>query len=80
MKASSTSVTKVRRVLIADDHPVVREGLVTILKSEKDIEVVSELLMERKPACAALPSDRRTRPSARRRQSHGREPREDSVL
>ena len=42
MKASSTSVTKVIRVLIADDHPVVREGLVTILKSEKDIEVVAE--------------------------------------
>ena len=28
--------------MIADDHPVVREGLVTILKSEKDIEVVAE--------------------------------------
>ena len=40
MKSSSTSVTKVIRVLIADDHPVVREGLVTILKSEKDIKVV----------------------------------------
>ena len=33
MKSSSTSATKVIRVLIADDHPVVREGLVTILKS-----------------------------------------------
>ena len=42
MKSSSTSATKVIRVLIADDHPVVREGLVTILKSEKDIEVVGE--------------------------------------
>jgi len=42
MKSSSTSVTKVIRVLIADDHPVVREGLVTILKSEKDIKVVAE--------------------------------------
>ena len=42
MKSSSTSITKVIRVLIADDHPVVREGLVTILKSEKDIEVVAE--------------------------------------
>jgi DNA-binding NarL/FixJ family response regulator len=28
--------------LIADDHPVVREGLVTILKSEKDIKVIAE--------------------------------------
>jgi DNA-binding NarL/FixJ family response regulator len=42
MKSSSKSATKVIRVLIADDHPVVREGLVTILKSEKDIEVVAE--------------------------------------
>jgi DNA-binding NarL/FixJ family response regulator len=42
MKSSSTSIKKVIRVLIADDHPVVREGLVTILKSEKDIEVVAE--------------------------------------
>jgi hypothetical protein len=38
MKSSSTSVTKVIRVLIADDHLVVREGLVTILKSEKGME------------------------------------------
>jgi two-component system NarL family response regulator len=42
MKSSSMSETKVIRVLIADDHPVVREGLVTILKSEKDIKVVAE--------------------------------------
>jgi two-component system, NarL family, response regulator len=42
MKASSTSVTTVLRVMIADDHPVIREGLVTILKSEKDIKVVAE--------------------------------------
>jgi two-component system, NarL family, response regulator len=42
MKSSSTSSTKVIRVLIADDHPVVREGLVMILKSEKDISVIAE--------------------------------------
>jgi hypothetical protein len=35
MKSSPIYATKVIRVLIADDHPVVREGLVTILKSEK---------------------------------------------
>src|ERR1700722_1837974 len=50
MKSSSTSATKVIRVLIADDHPVVREGLVTILKSEKDIIVVAEAA-DGKEAC-----------------------------
>jgi len=42
MKSSSRSVTKVIRVPIVDHHPVVREGLVTILKSENDIKVVAE--------------------------------------
>ena len=42
MKSSSASATKVIRVLIADDHPVVREGLATILKSQKDMKVVAE--------------------------------------
>ena len=30
------------RVLLADDHPVVREGLTTILNSEKDIQIIAE--------------------------------------
>ena len=30
------------RVLIADDHPIVRAGLVSVLMREKDIEVVGE--------------------------------------
>jgi two-component system NarL family response regulator len=29
-------------ILIADDHPVVREGLAAIFKSQKDIKVVAE--------------------------------------
>ena len=30
------------RVLIADDHPIVREGLVSVLTRERDIEVVGQ--------------------------------------
>jgi YesN/AraC family two-component response regulator len=31
-------------VLIADDHPVVQEGLAAIFKSQKDMEVVAEAI------------------------------------
>ena len=41
MKSSSNEGGKRIRVLLADDHPVVREGLVSILKA-KDIQVVGE--------------------------------------
>ena len=39
MNSSSANII---RVLIADDHPVVREGLSAILRSEKDIKIVAE--------------------------------------
>src|SRR5260221_1960962 len=37
-----SSPTNVIRVLIADDHPVLREGLAAILRFEPDIQVVAE--------------------------------------
>jgi DNA-binding NarL/FixJ family response regulator len=42
MKSSSESSTDAITVVIADDHPVVREGLVAIFKSQNDIKVVAE--------------------------------------
>jgi len=42
MKSSSESSTNPITVVIADDHPVVREGLVSIFKSQSDIKVVAE--------------------------------------
>jgi CheY-like chemotaxis protein len=42
MKTPSTSASKVITVLTADDHPVVREGLAAIFKSQKDIRVIAE--------------------------------------
>jgi two-component system NarL family response regulator len=39
MKTSTKAAEKVIRILLADDHPVVREGLVSILKA-KDVKVI----------------------------------------
>jgi DNA-binding NarL/FixJ family response regulator len=41
MKSSLKEAGKVIRILLADDHPVVREGLASILKA-KDIKVIGE--------------------------------------
>jgi len=42
MKNSTDAITQQIRVLLADDHPVVRQGLAAILKSQKDIKIVAE--------------------------------------
>ena len=42
MKSSSESFTNPITVVIADDHPVVREGLVEVFKSQTDIKIVAE--------------------------------------
>jgi two-component system, NarL family, response regulator len=42
MKSSPESPAAAITVLIADDHPVVREGLAAIFKSQSDIKVVAE--------------------------------------
>jgi two-component system NarL family response regulator len=42
MKSSPESSADVISIVIADDHPVVREGLAAIFKSHNDIKVVAE--------------------------------------
>ena len=42
MKSSAKTATNQIRVIIADDHPVVRAGLAAMLRSQKDIKVVAE--------------------------------------
>ena len=42
VKMSSNSPSDVITIMIVDDHPVVREGLAAIFKSQKDIKIVAE--------------------------------------
>jgi two-component system, NarL family, response regulator len=42
MNSSTTPARKEIRILIADDHPIVREGLITILALQADMKVVGE--------------------------------------
>ena len=42
MNSSPETATQQIRVIIADDHPVVREGLAAILRSQEDIKIVGE--------------------------------------
>jgi len=46
MKKSPDTITERIRVLLADDHPVVRQGLATILNSEKEMTVVAEAALK----------------------------------
>lgn len=42
MESLVNAVTKQIAVVLADDHPVIRQGLARILKSQKDIQIVAE--------------------------------------
>jgi hypothetical protein len=42
MGSSARFSEKEIRILIADDHPIVREGLMTILALENDLKVVGQ--------------------------------------
>jgi len=39
---TGTQSLRMIRVMVADDHPIVREGIRRLLALEKDIEVVAE--------------------------------------
>src|ERR1700758_5439779 len=42
VRLSAESSTEAITIVVADDHPVVREGLVAIFKSQKDMKVLAE--------------------------------------
>ncbi len=39
----SNQLTKTIRILVADDHPIVRQGLVAILNDQQDMQVIAEV-------------------------------------
>ena len=43
------------RILIADDHTIVRKGLRTLLESEPGLESPVKLPMGRRPCCKRVP-------------------------
>ena len=56
------------RVLVVDDHPIVRQGLVSVLGDEEDLEVVGEARSGREAIALTPrhPSDRPARAPAGR--------------
>lgn len=50
-------MTKLIRVVVADDHPIVRQGVVALLQDEPDIEVVADVADGRAALSAALAED-----------------------
>ena len=62
MRSSVRSSQKEVRILIADDHPIVCEGLIAVFALEDDLEVRVDSLSERR-----RPSARTRRGSERRR-------------
>lgn len=50
-------MTRMIRVVVADDHPIVRQGVVALLEQEADIEVVAQVADGRAALSAVLAQD-----------------------
>ena len=53
MKAARARKPQPRRILLVDDHPIVRQGLAQLINQEKDLEVCGEAV-DRAEALAAI--------------------------